>query len=203
MFAVSLCAAFSGVGCSGPQPKDALQRYRAVNTEHPPVHKIAMLPIEPGPARDESVRLIAQTIAAGLAPYYDVVMLEPKHEGIVEPGQELLVDTLLAAREQTNADALLVAGIIDYRRIEPPSVTMSLRLYSTTTGELLAAVSGTLDAANPRTERLVKKYYEQLQEADRSLYGWRTVLIAERRYAQFVAGRFLATINPETPPRRH
>ncbi|HUS57327.1 MAG TPA: hypothetical protein VM141_01635 [Planctomycetota bacterium] len=199
---IAIAAALLCPACSGPQPKDSLERYRAVKTDTAGLRTIAMLPMERGPASEESVEIIKQSIAAGLARHYNVVLLRRVPAGIVAPEEELLVDTLLAAREETGADAVLEAKIIDYRRHEPPAITMSLRLHSTTTGEVLASVCGTLDSANPDTEKLVKQYFEKTQEGDRSLLGWRTMLLAERRYAQFAADRFLLSMNPETRPRR-
>lgn len=195
---VCICAA-----CTGPKPPGTLERYRAQNIDLLKTHRIAMLPIERGAASPASARIVADAITAALSAHYDVVQFERRQAGLVGPGPASLLDDLLEARNRYGADALLQSKIIEYRPFEPPSITMSLRMISATNGQMLWKVSGSIDSARPEVERRVKDYFEWSQHSGDSLYGWRTMLLAERRYAQFVADEFLLSVSPLSPSRRH
>ncbi len=186
--------------CGSVRQDRPVQRYHADAASLPRVRRIALFPIEPGPAPEESAELMKQTLAATLSRRYNVVHYHPQHAGIVQPQHITLIDDLLRAREKFGADAALMGEIIDYRRNDPPSVTMSLQLISTQDGSLIWAATGTVDSARPAIERRIRRYYKHTQESKRSLFGWRTMLLAERRYAQFVANEFLLTMNPQRRP---
>jgi len=194
---VVACAA-----CTGPEPPGTLERYRARNIDLLKTYRIAVLPIEHGPASPASAKIVGDAIAKALAAHYDVVRFERRQTGLVGPGPASLLDDLLEARNRYGADALLQSKIIEYRPFQPPSITMSLRMISATNGQMLWKVSGSVDSARPEVERRVKDYFERSQQADDTLYGWRTMLLAERRYAQFVADEFLLTVSPLSQPRR-
>ena len=191
---VLLCAA-----CGRPWPQGMLEQYRAQNFEPGTTRRVAMLPIEPGTAPPPSVQLIRDALVAMLSARYDVVQLPATPAGLVDPAGAMLIDGLLAARDKAGADAVLQTKIVDYRACEPPSITMTVRLISTDSGQVVWMASGTIDSARPDVERRIKEYFSHTQNADESLFGWRTMLLSERRYAQFVANEFLLSVNQ---PRR-
>jgi hypothetical protein len=183
--------------CAGPQ---TMAEYNAKAGQ--PVHprRIAIFPIQPGPASADSVDLLAQTLTAAFSARFDVSQVQPPHAGLVEPEKPTLIDHLLLARDDYGADAVLFGKIVDYRQHEPPSITMDLKLIATKDGTLLWSAAGTIDAAEPDVERRIKKYFNKFQEKDRSRFGWRVILLAERRYVQFAANEFLNTISPHWRP---
>jgi len=194
---ITVCAA-----CTGPEPPGTLERYRARNIDLQKTYRIAVLPIEPGPAAPKSAEIVADAVTTALSAHYDVVRFERRPTGLVGPGPASLLDDLLEARNRYAADALLQSRIIAYQPFQPPSITMSLRMVSATNGQMLWKVAGTIDSARPEVERRAKEYFDRMQQADDSLCGWHTMLLAERRYAQFVADEFLLTVSPISQPRR-
>jgi hypothetical protein len=190
----------SSGACARPRREGLVNRHRADIARLPDVRRIAILRIDPGPAPEKSVELIQRTLRTMLTRRYEVVEFQPPRRGLVEPAGRILIDNLLLAHEKLGADALLAGEIINYRRHEPPAITMSLKLISTEDATVLWAASGTVDAARPDVEKRIRDYYSRTQESGRNLFGWRTVLLAERRYVQFVANEFLLTINPQRRP---
>ena len=199
-FCLVLIIAMLCSACAGPRLTNSMLEY-TTRAGHP-VHtrRIAIFPIEKGPAPKDSARLMTQVITTAFSQRFDVSQIRITRTGIIEPEEPTLIDNLLLARDEYGADAVLSGKIIDYRTHDPPAITMSLKLISTTDGELLWSGSGTIDASHPDIEWRVKQYFRKLQESDRSLFGWRTVILAERRYVQFVANEFLLTISPYWRP---
>lgn len=199
-FCLVLIIAMLCSACAGPRLTNSMAQYtaRAGQPVHP--RRIAIFPIENGPATKDSARLMTQVLTTAFSQRFDVSQVRIARTGIIEHEAPTLIDDLLLARDDYGADAVLFGKIIDYRRHDPPSITMRLKLISTTDGELLWSGSGTIDASQPDVEWRVKQYFRDLQESGRSLFGWRMVILAERRYAQFVANEFLLTINPYWRP---
>jgi len=196
----AVLVALLSAACAGPQRSRSVSRCRADAARLPAVRKIAVFPIEPGPAPEESVNLMKGTLTALLSRRYEIVEFERPRGGLVEPPAGFLIDDLLLAREKFGADAALMGEIIAYRRHDPPAITMGLKLISTEDASTLWEASGTVDSARPEVEKRIKEYYARTQESGRSFFGWRTVLLAERRYVQFVANEFLLTMNPHRRP---
>jgi len=194
--AATLALALLVCGCAAPRYyKGPLNAYTAQAATLPAIRTIAIFPFDRGPASPQSARLVEDTLATQLARRYRVVRYHPPAPGTVQQPPAGLVEDLLAARDTLRADAALLGAIVDYRPYEPPSITMSLKLLSTTDGSVIWAASGTIDAARPDIEQRVRKYYTHARRPTASLFGWRSILLAERQYANYVANEFLLTFN--------
>jgi hypothetical protein len=200
---ISCCILLSMLACPAcvTVGKTALiDRYRVDATSLPRIRRIAVIPFEPGPAPESAAELMKNILAAELSKRYDVVEFLRPPVGLVQPEGPTLIDELLMARDELGADAALLGKIVGYRPHDPPTITMSLSLISTTDGTVIWAASGTIDSARPDVEERIKEYYTRTQERSRSLFGWRTMLLAERRYLQFVANEFLLTMSAHRRP---
>ena len=194
---VILAVAITTSGCTRPEPSSPLERYRAQNTDLQKIRRIAILPIDARGVPQQSVELINSTLATALAARYDVVPLQRRPSGLVQPAGAALLDDLVDANDRLMADAVLQVKITDYRPYEPPAITMSMRMISTTNAQVLWSVTGTLDSARPSVEKRLKEYYAKSHGADDSLLGWRALLMVERRYAQFAANEFLLSMGSQ------
>ena len=194
-------AALLAAGCTGdPEVVNPINRYRAESETIRGVTRIALLPVDRGPASESSARLLADAVEAALAGEFDVVDFQPRRMGLVESKLTLL-DALVEARTERGADAALAVRIVAWRPDDPPSVTMSMELISTSDARLLWSAAGTLDAAREDVRERVRRFCRG-RAADEGLFGWRATLLAERRYAEFAAVEFLSTIDSPGHPRR-
>jgi len=200
IFCLILLITLLCTACGTHRARIPAQQYGGASNEPTQPRVIAVFPIEPGPAPQESAELLTRTLVSVLSTRYEVAQVELPPAGLVEPEKRILIDDLLLARDKFRADAVLMGKIIDYRRRDPPSLTMSLKFISTEDAKLLWAASRTIDSAQPNIEERVRTYFAEVQESNRSLFGWRTVLLAERRYIQFVANEFLRTMDPHWRP---
>ena len=71
---------------------------------------------------------------------------------------------------------------------------MSLRLISTSNGQLIWMTSGTLDTSQPDVVSRAAEFFAKSNEKD-SLLDAHTLLMAERRYVEFVTNEFLLTMD--------
>jgi len=182
VLAVAACSHTSNEPIAGLRVNEA--RLEQIKT-------LAVLPLEYAPGIKETC-LLTEALAAAFAERYNVVIVQPPAYGVVQEPKPSFLEVLLAARRDYGADAVLQGRVLYYRRFDPPVATLTLRMVSTHDAAVLWAVSGELDAAEPRVKEQAQLFYDRRHAAEPDR---QPAIVPERLFAQFVADQFLLAMN--------
>ncbi len=116
------------------------------------------------------------------------------HEGAVP------VDTLLAVRDATGCDAVVIGRIEHFDGFHPVSLGASLHLISCQDGSVLWSAQLQLDTRREDVQRDIEGWWKRnAGEQAAAINGWKSVLSTPRDFCRYAADRLAWTIGNNPP----
>jgi hypothetical protein len=122
------------------------------------------------------------------------LQLPDLHEGKVP------VDALLAVRDATGCDAVVIGRIEHFDGFHPVSIGASLHLVSCHDGAVLWSAQIQLDSRREDVQRDIEGWWKRSAgEQATAVNGWKSVLSTPRDFCRYAADRLAWTIGNQPP----
>ena len=110
------------------------------------------------------------------------------------------VDTLLAVRDATGCDAVVIGRVEQFDGFHPVSLGASLHLISCHDGSVLWSAQMQLDTRRDDVQRDIEGWWKRNSgEQASAVNGWKSVLSTPRDFCRYAADRLAWTIGNDPP----
>lgn len=145
---------------------------------------------EIGPALADSLRELGR---------HEVVLVGPEQAShLVLPdlrAGNLAVDALLAVRDATGCDAVLISRVEQFDPFHPVSIGVSAHLVSCHDGAILWSAQAQLDGRREDVQLDIEAWWERIRGTQGlALTGWKSVLSSPREFCRYAADRLAWTV---------
>jgi len=170
--------------------------------------RVAVLPATLAERIGKSAAELAPALADSLRALgrHEVVLVGPEQASrLILPdlhAGSLSVDALLAVRDATGCDAVVLSRVEQYDPFHPVSLGVSAHLVSCHDGAILWSAQAQLDGRREDVQLDVEAWWERTRGSQgAALTGWKSVLSSPREFCRYAADRLVWTVatQPEAP----
>jgi nucleotide-binding universal stress UspA family protein len=205
-----LCAALLAAGCDvrtpfrrfPKEPPGSVSWHVTPRAREP--QRVAVLPFATAERVGRSAAEVAPAVAASMRELglHEVVLVGPDQMARLPTPTlatgALPVDTLLAYRDATGCDAVLIGRIEQFDGFHPLSLGLTAHLVSCQDGAVLWSANAHLDGKRDDVQRDIEGWWTRTRgDEAAALGGWRSVLASPREFARYAADRLAWSVTAE------
>lgn len=170
--------------------------------------RVAVLPTILAERIGKSAAELAPSIADSLRELgrHEVILVGPEQAAhLTLPDLRtgsLSVDTLLAVRDATGCDAVVISRVEQFDPFHPVSIGVSAHLVSCHDGAILWNAQAQLDGRREDVQLDIEAWWARTRGGQgAALTGWKSVLSSPREFCRYAADRLAWTVatEPEAP----
>jgi hypothetical protein len=166
--------------------------------------RVAVLPLTRSEGVGRSALALDEDLRASLRElgHHEVIAVPLAAAAVITPEaaqrNQIPVQALLALRDATRADAVLVGRIEQFRPFDPVAVGLSMALISCQDGAVLWSATAHFDGARAGVQEDVEQWYGTAAGSiGETPSGWRQTLATPSRFGRYACDRLLATMEPQ------
>lgn len=166
--------------------------------------RVAVLPFAVADGLGKSASDFAPAMADSLRALgrHEVVLVRPEQAARLQLPDlrtgSVPVDALLAVRDATNCDAVLLGRIEAFDGFHPVSLGVAAHLVSCQDGAVLWSAQAQLDGKREDVQRDIEGWWKRTTgDQAVAVNGWKSVLASPREFCRYAADRLAWTIERE------